>query len=252
MRYLTEAAKPFAKKVSVVLPTYNERDNISEIVERVIQSLEGVADYEIIVVDDDSPDGTAEVVSRKFGQNERIRLHMRKNERGLATAVREGIELSTGPVIIVMDSDFNHDPGYIPQFLNLIQFYEVVVGSRFLYGGGMYSRWRYYASLLYNAFIRFSLGIPISDKLSGFFAIRREALEKLDYDRIFYGYGDYFIRFLMTAVALKLSIIEIPVFYDNRPAGESKTMFVKEFLRYTLSVIRIRFARKPTGGSGGT
>jgi dolichol-phosphate mannosyltransferase len=252
IRNLTEAAKPFTKKVSVVLPTYNERDNISEIVGRVIRTIEGIVDYEVIVVDDNSPDGTAEVVSREFGQNERVRLHVRKNERGLATAIREGIELSTGPVIMVMDSDFNHDPGYIPQFLNLIQFYEVVVGSRFLYGGGMYSRWRYYASLLYNGFIRFSLGIPISDKLSGFFAIRSEALKKLDYDYIFYGYGDYFIRFLMTAVALKLSIIEIPVFYDNRPTGESKTMFLKEFLRYTASVIRIRFTRKPTGGREGT
>jgi dolichol-phosphate mannosyltransferase len=111
----------------------------------------------------------------------------------------------------------------------------------------MYSRWRYYASLLYNIFIRVVLGIPLTDKLSGFFAIRSDALDKLDYDYIFYGYGDYFMRFLMTLASLKLSILEVPVFYDNRPSGESKTMFLKEFLRYTASVARIRFSRKSAG-----
>lgn len=238
-------AEEHARELSVVLPTYNEKGNIAELLQRIKQCLEGVVDYEIVVVDDDSPDGTAEVISREFGRDENIRLYVRKNERGLATAIRKGIELSTGRVVVVMDSDFNHNPKYIPQFLKLIRYYEIVVGSRFLYGGGMYSQWRYYASFLYNTFIRFFLGIPIRDKLSGFFAIKRETLQKLDCDRIFYGYGDYFIRLLMTIVDLKLGIIEVPVFYDNRPAGETKTMFVKEFLRYTASVIKIRFRRKP-------
>ncbi len=232
-----------SQKVSVVIPTYNERGNIGDLVEDIVRVLQPTGDYEVIVVDDNSPDGTAEVVQQKCAGNERVRLHVRTAERGLATAVRKGIELSTGSIIIVMDSDFNHDPKYIPQFLNLVQFYEVVVGSRFLYGGGMYFRWRYYSSFLYNVFIRFFLGIPIRDKLSGFFAIRRETLRRLDFDRIFYGYGDYFIRFLMAVVDLKLSILEIPVFYDNRRSGESKTRFFKEFIRYTVSVFRIRFGR---------
>ena len=209
----------------------------------ISKTLKGIVDYEIIVVDDNSPDGTGEEINDSFGADERVRLHVRKNERGLATAVRKGIELSRGSVVLVMDSDFNHNPVYIPQFLNLIQFYAVVVGSRFLYGGGMYSRWRYYASLVYNAFIRFFIGIPISDKLSGFFAIKRETLQDLDFDSIFHGYGDYFIRFLM-AVDRKLSIIEIPVFYDDRAAGESKTQFLREVLRYTASVLRIRFGKR--------
>jgi len=232
------------QKVSVVLPTYNESENIGELLERLTAALADTVDHEIIIVDDDSPDGTADVVNRQFGQKGNIRVHVRKGQRGLATAIRKGIELSAGSVVVVMDSDFNHDPKYIPQFLNLIQYYEVVVGSRFLYGGGMYSQWRYYASFFYNVFIRFFLGLPIRDKLSGFFAARTETLQKLDYDNIFYGYGDYFIRLLMTIVDLKLSLIEVPVFYNNRPAGESKTMFLKEFLRYTISVFRIRFGSK--------
>lgn len=237
-------------RVSVVVPTYNEKETIAELLRRITHALEGIANYEIIVVDDDSPDGTAEVIRSEFEQNETIRLCVRKDERGLATAIRRGLELSTGSVVIVMDSDFNHDPSYLPQFLDLIQFYEVVVGSRFLYGGGMYSQWRYYASFLYNLFIRLFLGIRIRDKLSGFFAIRSEVLQKLDFDDIFYGYGDYFIRFLMTSVELKLGIIEIPVFYDNRAGGESKTQFLKELLRYTASVMRIRFGRKTIGKRG--
>jgi dolichol-phosphate mannosyltransferase len=231
--------------VSVIVPTYNESGNIVELLQRILDVLEGIGSpFEVTVVDDSSPDGTAELVKARFGDDPRVQLHVRVGERGLATAVRRGIELSHGNIIIVMDSDFNHDPKYIPQFLNLIQYYEVVVGSRFLYGGGMYSRWRYYASLSYNIFIRTVLGIPIRDKLSGFFAVRKETLRKLAFDRIFYGYGDYFIRFLMVIMDLKLSVLEIPVYYDNRPAGESKTQFLKEFLRYTASVLRLRFSNK--------
>ncbi len=237
-------------RVSVILPTYNESGNIIELVQRVLQATREINEAEVVVVDDSSPDGTAGLVRNTFVNEPRVRLHVRVGERGLASAIRKGIELSSGQTIIVMDTDFNHDPRYIPQFLKLIQYYDVVVGSRFLYGGGMYSRWRYYASLLYNIFIRFALGIPISDKLSGFFAVRREALRKLDFDHIFYGYGDYFIRFLMTMVDLKLSILEIPVYYDNRPAGESKTMFLKEFFRYTKSVIQIRFSGKNSRMNG--
>ncbi len=233
-------------RLSVVLPTYNERGNIEELVRRIKQTLDGITDYEIIVVDDNSPDGTADVIRGAFGGDGSVRLDVRTDERGLATAIRRGIELSTGATIVIMDTDFNHDPKYIPQFIKLIQYYDVVVGSRFLYGGGMYSQWRYYSSLLYNIFIRFVLGIPITDKLSGFFAARRDTLERLDFDWIFYGYGDYFIRLLMSVVDLRLSILEIPVFYDNRPAGESKTRFFKEFIRYTASVLRMRFAgRRP-------
>lgn len=232
--------------VSIVLPTYNESGNIVELLRRILEAVEALERCEVIVVDDSSPDGTADIVRREFENDPRVRLHVRAGERGLATAIRKGIELSSGKALIVMDSDFNHDPKYIPQFLNLIQYYEVIVGSRFLYGGGMYSRWRYYSSLLYNIFIRLVLGIPVNDKLSGFFAVRRETLRRLEFDRIFYGYGDYFIRFLMVIVDLKLSILEIPVYYDNRPAGESKTMFLKEFARYTISVLRIRFSKKRT------
>lgn len=230
--------------ISVILPTYNEKGNIVKLLRSLSDELTDATDFEIIVVDDNSPDGTSDLVSQEFNHDERIRLHVRKDERGLATAIRKGIELSKGSVIVVMDTDFNHNPKYLPQFLNLIQFYEVVVGSRFLYGGGMYSWWRYYSSFLYNLFVRIVLGIPIRDKLSGFFAIRREILEKLDYDRIFYGYGDYFIRFLMMVVDLKFSIIEIPVYYDTRFEGESKTKFFQELVRYTTSVIRIKFSGK--------
>ncbi|RJP18929.1 MAG: glycosyltransferase [Candidatus Abyssobacteria bacterium SURF_5] len=237
-------------KVSIILPTYNESENIIPLLRRILDALDSVAGAEVIIVDDSSPDGTAEIVRREFGQDARVRLHVRVGERGLATAIRKGIDLSSGQTIIVMDSDFNHDPKYIQQFLKLIQYYEVVVGSRFLYGGGMESRWRYYASFLYNLFIRFVLGIPIRDKLSGFFAVRREILDRLSFDNIFYGYGDYFIRFLMAMVDLKLSVLEIPVFYDNRPAGESKTMFFKEFMRYTRSVIRIRLSSRASRFKG--
>ena len=201
-----EASGDHSGMFSIILPTLNSREDITEFIRGVTGMLDGIANYE--------------------------------------STMHKRIELTPGSVIAVMDSDFNHDSKYKHKFLNLIQYYEVVVGSRFLYGGGIYSQWRYYASFLYNVFIRFFLGLPIRDKLSGFFAARSETLQRLDYDHIFCGYGDYFIRFLMTIVDLRLSLIEVPVFYNNRPAGESKTMFLKKFMRYTVSVFKIRFASK--------
>ena len=103
------------EKISVVLPTYNEKGNISNLLREIVRNLEGIASYEIIVVDDNSPDGTADEVRRASGEDGNIRLCVRENERGLATAVRKGIELSTGSVVVVMDTDFNpFQPPSIP------------------------------------------------------------------------------------------------------------------------------------------
>jgi len=229
---------------SIILPTYKEKGNIVELINTIINVLQNEeVEFEIVVVDDNSPDGTAEVVRREFDTDQRVRLFVRNDERGLATAIRYGIERSKGDTVVVMDTDFNHDPQMIPQMIDLLRYYDMVIGSRFVLGGGMEDRFRYYCSALYTIWLRFFLGIHIKDKLSGYFSIRREALNRLDMDYIFHGYGDYFMRLLLKAQKKGYRMIEVPTFYRLRKAGHSKTNFIEVLYKYTLSAIEIFFSR---------
>jgi len=229
---------------SIILPTYKERENIVELINTIIRILrdEDVA-FEIVVVDDNSPDGTAEAVRKEFGTDKRVRLFVRNDERGLATAIRYGIERSKGDIVVVMDTDFNHDPRMIPQMIELLKYYDMVIGSRFVLGGGMEDRFRYYCSAIYTIWLRFFLGIHIKDKLSGYFSIKREALNSLDMDSIFQGYGDYFMRLLLKAQKRGFRMLEVPTFYRLRKAGHSKTNFIEVLYKYTISAIRIFFSK---------
>lgn len=228
-------------KTSVILPTYNERENIIELIDALHQvlELEGFS-YELIVVDDNSPDGTAEAVRQKFGPDERVVLYVRTAEKGLATAIRHGIERARGDIVVCMDTDFNHDPKMIPQMVNFLTYYDLVIGSRFVMRGGMEDRFRYYASLIYNLGIRLMFRTPVHENLSGFFAMDRAKLLSMDLDEIFYGFGDYFIRLIMVAWQWGYDMLEVPVFYRLRFHGHSKNQFISTFIKYTQSLISLR------------
>ena len=232
---------PPTAKTSIILPTYKERDNIVELVQTIHQHLEPDGfRYEIIIVDDNSPDGTADVVRAAFGDDPRVHLHVRTKERGLATALRYGAEHSDGEVLVFMDTDFNHDPAMIPQLVKFLEYYDVVIGSRFVMRGGMEDRVRYVFSFIYNLGLRFLFGTRVWDNLSGFFAIYRDKLMELDLDQIFYGYGDYFIRLLMVGWRRGWRMLEIPVFYRLRMHGHSKTQFLSIFTQYTAAILKLR------------
>jgi dolichol-phosphate mannosyltransferase len=233
---MSELAKP---RLSVVVPTYNESANIAALVTEILRTGDGI---EVVVVDDASPDGTADVVRQGFAGDPRVRLIVRTSDRGLAKSIRTGLEAAAGERVVVMDSDFNHDPQVIPTMRQLLDRFDMVVGSRFVTGGGMEDEFRYHCSAVYNILIRLVLGTRIQDNLSGFFGIRRQALQKVDYDSIFFGYGDYYFRLLSAAVDLKLSIVEIPIFYRLRTGGESKTSFVRVLGLYTKELLQ--FAAK--------
>ena len=241
--------------VSVILPTFNERDNICDLVDVIHRELEpaGYA-YEVLVVDDNSPDGTAEVVRLRYrlegaatallpgSERGRLRLFVRTQNRGLANSIRDGLLAAQGQTLVVMDTDFNHDPAMIPQMVDLLRYYDLVIGSRFVMRGGMEDRLRYHFSQLYNVFIRALFQTQIQDNLSGYFAIRRERLYSLAplFPAIFHGYGDYFIRLLLAAWRQGWKILEVPVFYILRRHGDSKTGFWSVFKKYTAAVLRLR------------
>lgn len=241
----------------MILPTYNERDNICDLVDALQLHLSSTAwRYEVVVVDDDSPDGTADAVRQRYAMGEgadvrsaldgagqgQVRLIVRKAKKGLAYAIREGIERSEGHTLVVMDTDFNHDPAMVPQMVDLLRYYDLVIGSRFVMRGGMEDALRYRLSLLYNMGIRVLFQTQVQDNLSGFFALRRERFVELGSktDRVFHGYGDYFIRLLVVAWRQGWKILEVPVFYILRRHGDSKTGFWRIFTEYTTAVIKLR------------
>ena len=230
--------------VSVILPTFNEKDNIVPLVEK-LRSLFRASHrvYEIIVVDDSSPDGTGSTVVQAFADDPGIRLITRTEQPGLAYSIREGIERSTGAIVVVMDTDFNHKPADAVLLFEIARHVDLAIGSRFIFGGGMSSLLRYYLSYVYNLFLRVALGTRMDENLSGLFAIKRECLFALEFDKIFWGYGDYFFRLLLLSQAKRYLHVELPVHYGERRAGVSKTAFLRIFTRYTREVFRLLYLK---------
>jgi dolichol-phosphate mannosyltransferase len=228
-----------------VLPTFNERGNIVDLIDAIeTQIVPSGIDLQIVVVDDNSPDGTAALVrERALKPGSNIQVHLRTEESGLASAIKYGIHKSSGDIIVVMDTDFNHDPKMILQMVEFLKYYDIVIGSRFVMGGGMEEEWRYKYSFLYNLFVRVTIRTQIQDNLSGFFAMRRDKLMRLDLDRIFRGYGEYFIRLLYYAWRQNYKMLEVPVFYVLRRHGKSKSRFLAMLQDYSKCVLELRLER---------
>jgi dolichol-phosphate mannosyltransferase len=193
------------------------------------------------LVDDNSPDGTGKLVQDHFSENKAVRTFIRTEERGFATAIRHGIEKSSGEIILVMDTDFNHDPKILPQMIKFLEYYDIVIGSRYTRGGGMPDNFRYLCSYFYNFLIRVTLLTRLQDNLSGFFAIRREVLFALDFNKIFHGYGDYFFRLLFYAEKKGATILDVPIVYLKRKSGERKKQLLSLLGQYTAALFRLRF-----------
>lgn len=227
-------------RLSVVLPTYNEAGNIVPLVEAILDNIGSGPDVEVIVVDDNSPDGTLDAVKKAFPEGPVVPI-LRTTDRGLANSIRAGIEAASGERIAVLDTDFTHDPNLLPTMLHLAERFDVVVGSRFCAGGGMPDLPHYLASLFYNWGLRIVLRTQIQDSLSGFFAINRKTLEKLPFDSIFFGYGDYFFRLLFFVQRNGASIVEMPVVYDTRRKGQSKSVFWQLLFSYSFAALKLRF-----------
>lgn len=231
-----------SSKVSVILPCYNERDCILPLIEAIHNVLIDF-DHEIVVVDDSSPDGTYQLVNDMNYQF--VKTVLRKEDPGLAKSIRAGIEQADGDVVVVMDSDFNHQPKYLPQLIKNLEFFDCVSGSRFVYGGSMDSRARHLLSWIFNIFVRIATGQYVTDNLYGFWAMKASDLRKLDFDKIFWGFGDYCIRFMYYLQRSEASILQLPVVNGDRLKGEGNNRFLRVFWQYFKAtiglVIRERF-----------
>lgn len=157
-------------KISIILPTYNEICGIMQVIDVIHKEVETL-DHEIIVVDDNSPDGTYQYVIR-LGYPY-VKAILRTENRGFANSIRCGLENASGDVLVVMDSDFNHQPKYLSFMIEATCHYDVVSASRFLYGGAMFPRSRHILSWAFNIFVRLVTKGQITDSLYGYFAIKR-------------------------------------------------------------------------------
>src|SRR5450759_461348 len=246
-------------QLSVVVPTFNERDNVTTLFRRLEATLAGVA-WEVIFVDDNSPDGTWDVVRGLARQDSRVRCIRRIGRRGLSGACIEGILASSAPCAAVIDADLQHDETQLPKMLALLQGGEVdlVVGSRYIEGGSAdsFKRQRAGASALATEVARRSLRVKIADPMSGFFRIRRDRFEQLAPQLSTQGF-----KILLDIVATArgaLRVKEIPFTFGSRLHGESKldSMVALDFLglvlaKLTNDVVSLRFLLFAMVGSTG-
>jgi dolichol-phosphate mannosyltransferase len=210
--------------LTVVIPTFNERDNIPVLVDRIAGSLEGVA-WQVIVVDDNSPDGTAGVVKAMSRADRRIICLHRVGRRGLAGAVLDGVMASAAPYVAVIDADLQHDEALLPRMLSVLRLHEadLVIGSRYLGADGLshgLSTLRKAGSGLANALARHVLRAKVSDPVSGFFMIRREVVESVAPKLSRQGFKILFD--IIASQPRPLTIVELPYAFSERASGVSK------------------------------
>jgi len=230
-------------KVSVILPTYNEAGNIVPLIETLRNLIQPPWEYELIVVDDNSPDGTLDRVKTRYGNDPRVKTILRTADRGLAASLHAGIDCATGDYILMMDSDFTHPPEDVPLMLHVAEKVDLVNGSRFCAGGRMPSKSRYLASFLFNCGLRLLLGSQIQDQLNGFCVVRTELIKRLPLNDIFFGYGDCHTRLLFYLQRIGAKIVEVPVRYGQRRSGRSKSNLPKMFIQYSARAFALALKR---------
>jgi dolichol-phosphate mannosyltransferase len=149
------------------------------------------------------------------------------------------LENASGNILVVMDSDFNHRPSYLPFMIQSLSHYDCVSASRFIYGGAMFPRSRHFLSWIFNIFVRILTKGQITDNLYGFFVIKKDSLIKLNFDDIFWGYGDYYIRLLYFLQKNKAEILQVPAQNGRRLSGQANTAFLRVFFQYSIETIKL-------------
>jgi len=235
--------KVFKKKVSIILPTYNEKENIKDLIKGIVKHVKEL--HEIIVVDDNSPDGTHEIVRKISKKNKKIRLVRRINERGLASALARGIKESRGNIVGWMDADLGMPPRYLAKFLKWIPRYDIAIGSRYAKGGDDRRPFiRRITSRAINLFTNLLLGFSVKDFNSGFVVAKKDVFKKVNL--MSEGYGQYCIRFLYECINKEYTIKETGYIFTDRTKGKSKTgdtlwPLLKHGWNYGTEVMKIRF-----------
>ena len=233
----------------IIIPTFNERENIVSLVQKILTLPD---EFEVLVVDDNSPDGTAAAVQENFQKSPRVHLLLRERKMGLGTAYsagfRHAIEKGYGNAM-TMDADFSHNPDHIPQIFAALGSNDMVIGSRYVPGGRtvnwgvmrkIISR---FANLLAHSF----LSMKPADCTSGFRLYRAETLKALDFESVVANGYSYLVEILFRAGRNHLRICEVPITFEDRRIGKSK-ISRKEIINAIRTIIRLRLHPPAVGG----
>ena len=227
----------------IVLPTYNEAENLERMVEAVSERLP--ADHRILIVDDSSPDGTGEIADRLASERSQVEILHRHEKEGIGPAYLAGFgrALAEGASTIVqMDADFSHDPSYLPELIAATRDADLAIGSRYVHGGGI-ENWgalRRFLSRGGSIYARAVLRVRVHDLTGGFKAWRREALEKIDFSQVdSRGYA-FQVEMTYRALLAGCKVVEVPIRFTDRDLGSSKISRAI-FLEAVWRVPRLRF-----------
>ena len=227
--------------ISVIVPTYNERDNLDELVKRVTESCRRSSlEVEIVFVDDNSPDGTGDHAEEIAKSNPVMVVH-RAGKLGLSSAVLDGVRVARGDVIVIMDADLSHPPEKIPEMVGKIMSGEgeVVIGSRYVSGGSV-ENWPFRRRLVSKSATLLARGLTkVRDPMSGFIAFKKSVIEGASLNPVGYKIG---LEILVKGTYTK--VVEVPIHFANRKAGKSK-LGGTEVLKYVDHVIMLYEHKKP-------
>jgi dolichol-phosphate mannosyltransferase len=234
-----------SRRVLIVVPTYNERENVHEVTAQFLAPVDGA---EILFVDDNSPDGTGEVIDEIVADNPRVHVLHREGKLGLGTAYLDGFRWALErdyDFVLEMDADFSHDPRYLPDMVRLaVEGADMVVGSRYVEGGGTLN-WgvgRQIISRAGSLYARTILGVGVRDLTSGFACYRRSTLENLDLDAVQSNGYSFQIEMKYRVIQAGMTIAELPIVFEDRRVGQSK-MSRAIFLEAIGMVWKLRFGR---------
>jgi len=238
-------------RTTIVIPTYNESENIEALIEEILALPISV---HIIVVDDNSPDGTGEIADRLARRHQRVEVIHRPGKLGLGTAYIAGFKraLALGAELIVtMDADFSHQPAYLPQLVAKSEKSGLVIGSRYVEGGGIryWSPVRRLLSWGGNTLARLVLGLWARDCTAGFRCYRREVLESIDLDSIFSDGYSFLIEVLYRCQRKGHRIAEVPIIFEDRRHGISK-ISRREVMKALYTILRLGLERASTAIRG--
>ncbi len=233
-------------RVMVVIPTYNERENIVDLIDEIFRL--PVPRIEAVVVDDQSPDGTGEAVRGMISSHLGLFLIEREGPAGRGLAGREGFLFalqSRADFVVEMDGDFSHQPKHIPELIRAMADCDVAIGSRLVPGGSDADRpgWRYWLTTAANFYARTLLGLPVADTNSGFRCFSREALRIIDPKSLRSPGPSIVHETLFRVIQQKLQICEVPIEFIDRKRGTSK-LNLWHLIAGLFWVLRLRFGRE--------
>ncbi|MBI1289888.1 glycosyltransferase [bacterium] len=233
-------------KIVATLPTYNESENLPSLIDALLK-VSGA--LEVLVIDDNSPDGTWKLAAEMAEKNPRIHLLHRVNEKGRGSAgiagFRRALDLGAD-LVVEMDADWSHNPRFLEPMLRAAEKADVVIGSRLVKGGGETgrSKVRTLITQMANLYIKLLLGLPARDCTSGYRVFRRWVLERIDWDQVRSNGPAIVQEVLVAARAMKASIAEVPILFEERRAGTS-TFNSKIMLAGLMAQWRLRFRPAP-------